>query len=111
MAVVDGQVVWVGQDTPGIALYGDSAEVVHLDGAFVAPAFVDAHVHATSAGLLLLLELLLLPQADSAIALIKHAAATTRNDLGRRMRARMLLCGAMLPNLLRVSARLGTARL
>ncbi|HEY0494210.1 MAG TPA: amidohydrolase [Kutzneria sp.] len=52
MAVVDGQVVWVGQDTPGVALYGD-AEVVHLDGAFVAPAFVDAHVHATSAGLLL----------------------------------------------------------
>jgi len=32
MAVADGQVVWVGQDTPGIALYGDSAEVVHLDG-------------------------------------------------------------------------------
>jgi hypothetical protein len=61
--------------------------------------------------LLLLLELLLLPQADSAIALIKHAAATTRNDLGRRMRARMLLCCGMLPNLLRVSARLGTARL
>jgi hypothetical protein len=53
MAVADGQVVWVGQDTPGIALYGESAEVVHLDGAFVAPAFVDAHVHATSAGLLL----------------------------------------------------------
>jgi predicted amidohydrolase YtcJ len=53
MAVVDGTVVWVGQDTPGVALYGDSARVVHLDGAFVAPAFVDAHVHATSAGLLL----------------------------------------------------------
>ncbi|AHH97782.1 amidohydrolase [Kutzneria viridogrisea] len=53
MAVTDGVVVWVGQDTPGTALYGEGAEVVHLDGAFVAPAFVDAHVHATSTGLLL----------------------------------------------------------
>jgi predicted amidohydrolase YtcJ len=53
MAITDGVVVWVGQDTPGIALYGESGEVVHLDGAFVAPAFVDAHVHATSTGMLL----------------------------------------------------------
>jgi predicted amidohydrolase YtcJ len=52
MAVEDGTVVWVGQDGPAKALYPD-AEVVQLDGAFVAPAFVDPHVHATSAGLLL----------------------------------------------------------
>ncbi|GAA3885140.1 amidohydrolase [Saccharothrix violaceirubra] len=52
MAVTDGVVVWVGQDAVGRALHPD-AEVVDLDGAFVAPAFVDAHVHATSAGLLL----------------------------------------------------------
>ncbi|WP_461118194.1 amidohydrolase [Saccharothrix stipae] len=52
MAVTDGTVVWLGQDGVGRALHPD-AEVVHLDGAFVAPAFVDAHVHATSAGLLL----------------------------------------------------------
>ncbi|WP_073486852.1 amidohydrolase [Streptoalloteichus hindustanus] len=53
MAVSDGVVVWVGQDSVGLALYGD-AERVRLDGAFVAPAFVDAHVHATSAGLALI---------------------------------------------------------
>ncbi|MBP2336293.1 putative amidohydrolase YtcJ [Saccharothrix coeruleofusca] len=52
MAVTDGTVVWLGQDSVGRALHPD-AEVVELDGAFVAPAFVDAHVHATSAGLLL----------------------------------------------------------
>ncbi|WP_218130811.1 amidohydrolase [Lentzea albidocapillata] len=52
MAVTDGVVVWIGQDSVGHALHPD-AEVIELDGAFVAPAFVDAHVHATSAGLLL----------------------------------------------------------
>ncbi|MFE2757890.1 amidohydrolase [Actinosynnema sp. NPDC059335] len=52
MAVADGAVVWLGQDAVGRALHPD-AEIVDLDGAFVAPAFVDAHVHATSAGLLL----------------------------------------------------------
>ncbi|WP_170231886.1 amidohydrolase [Saccharothrix saharensis] len=52
MAITDGTVVWLGQDGVGRALHPD-AEVVDLDGAFVAPAFVDAHVHATSAGLLL----------------------------------------------------------
>ncbi|WP_439423159.1 amidohydrolase [Saccharothrix sp. HUAS TT10] len=50
MAVADGTVVWLGQDPVGRALHPD-ARVVDLDGAFVAPAFVDAHVHATSAGL------------------------------------------------------------
>ncbi|ANZ43453.1 amidohydrolase [Lentzea guizhouensis] len=52
MAVTDGVVVWIGQDSVGRALHPD-AEVIELNGAFVAPAFVDAHVHATSAGLLL----------------------------------------------------------
>lgn len=52
MAVEDGVVVWVGQDGPAKSLYGD-AEVIQLDGAFVAPAFVDPHVHVTAAGLLL----------------------------------------------------------
>ncbi|MEU5696668.1 amidohydrolase family protein [Actinosynnema sp. NPDC020468] len=52
MAITDGVVVWLGQDSVGRALHPD-AEVVDLRGAFVAPAFVDAHVHATAAGLLL----------------------------------------------------------
>jgi len=52
MAVIDGTVAWVGSDRVGRALHPE-AEVVDLAGAFVAPAFVDAHVHATSSGLLL----------------------------------------------------------
>lgn len=52
MAVTDGTVVWVGADQPARALHPD-AEIIDLDGAFVAPAFVDAHVHVTSTGLAL----------------------------------------------------------
>jgi hypothetical protein len=53
---------------------------------------------------------LLLPQADSANPLIRHAATTTRNDFGRRTRAQMLSCGGMLPNLPGGSQRGCTAR-
>ncbi|MDX6200019.1 MAG: hypothetical protein QOJ79_3170 [Actinomycetota bacterium] len=43
----DGLVRWVGtdDDAPG------ADETIHLDGAWVAPAFVDSHVHATMTGL------------------------------------------------------------
>ncbi|WP_278265665.1 amidohydrolase family protein [Nocardia sp. AG03] len=50
MAVTDGTVVWLGAEAPGRALHPD-AEIVDLDGAFVAPAFVDPHVHLTALGL------------------------------------------------------------
>ncbi|RJQ67876.1 amidohydrolase [Pseudonocardiaceae bacterium YIM PH 21723] len=53
MAVASNEIVWVGQDRVGRTLYDDADHVVQLDGAFVAPGFVDAHVHATSAGLLI----------------------------------------------------------
>jgi hypothetical protein len=76
------------------------------------PAELAADVVEAAALLALLLLELLLPQADSAIALIKHAATTTRTDLGRRMRAQMLSCGGIVAkHLLRVSARVRTARL
>ncbi|MDR7303483.1 amidohydrolase [Haloactinomyces albus] len=52
MAVTGGTIAWVGADNVGRALHPD-AHVVDLGGAFVAPAFVDSHVHATSTGLLL----------------------------------------------------------
>jgi len=52
MAVTDGVITWVGADGPARAAH-PGAEVVDLGGAFVAPAFVDAHVHATSSGLAL----------------------------------------------------------
>lgn len=51
LLVADGRVAWVGSETAADALSPDA--VVDLDDAWVAPAFVDAHVHTTSAGLTL----------------------------------------------------------
>ncbi|MFF2084187.1 amidohydrolase [Nocardia sp. NPDC058176] len=50
MAVTDGTVVWLGAEAPGRAMH-PGAEIIDLDGAFVAPAFVDPHVHVTALGL------------------------------------------------------------
>ncbi|MDQ3760908.1 MAG: amidohydrolase family protein [Actinomycetota bacterium] len=52
LAVVDGTVAWAGDDSTGRARFGNAAEVLELHGALITPAFVDAHVHATSGGLL-----------------------------------------------------------
>src|ERR1700752_1337166 len=52
MAVRDGGVAWLGNDDGGRAQFPD-ADIVDLDGAFVAPAFVDSHVHLTATGLTL----------------------------------------------------------
>ena len=50
MAVRDGVVAWLGSDAVGRDQF-PGAQTVDLDGAFVAPAFVDAHVHLTATGL------------------------------------------------------------
>jgi predicted amidohydrolase YtcJ len=50
MAVLDGVVAWLGSDDVGRTQFPD-AEIVDLDGGFVAPAFVDSHVHLTATGL------------------------------------------------------------
>lgn len=52
MAVRDGTVAWLGSDEVGRAQFPDAA-VTDLDGGFVAPAFVDSHVHTTATGLTL----------------------------------------------------------
>ena len=52
MAVRDGVVAWLGSDDVGRTQFPD-AEIVDADGAFVAPAFVDSHVHVTGTGLTL----------------------------------------------------------
>ncbi|WP_346764805.1 amidohydrolase [Rhodococcus sp. HNM0569] len=49
MAVTDGTVVWVGDERAGRALH-PGAEEIDLGGAFVAPGFVDTHVHVTALG-------------------------------------------------------------
>ncbi len=52
MAVRDGIVVWLGTDDVGRDRFS-AADVVDLAGDFVAPAFVDSHVHLTATGLTL----------------------------------------------------------
>src|SRR4030081_822887 len=52
MAIGEGVVAWLGSDDVGRTQFPD-AEVVDLDGTFVAPAFVDSHVHITGTGLTL----------------------------------------------------------
>ena len=47
----DGVITWVGDDA-GARVHTDLADqVVDLQGAFLAPGFVDSHIHATSSGL------------------------------------------------------------
>ncbi|OHV05913.1 amidohydrolase [Mycobacterium talmoniae] len=52
MAVRDDVVAWVGSDAVGRERFPD-ADVADLDGGFVAPAFVDSHIHLTATGLTL----------------------------------------------------------
>jgi predicted amidohydrolase YtcJ len=52
MTVRDGVVVWLGSDDVGLGQF-PGAEVVDLDGGFVAPGFVDSHIHLTATGLTL----------------------------------------------------------
>ncbi|HET9565633.1 MAG TPA: amidohydrolase [Mycobacterium sp.] len=76
MAVRDGTVVWLGSDDAGLAQFPD-AEVVDLDGAFVAPAFVDSHVHLTATGLMLAgLDLRAATSARHCLQLIAEYAQT-----------------------------------
>jgi predicted amidohydrolase YtcJ len=56
MAVRDGIVAWLGSTDLARTQFPDSdpdVDVVDLGGAFVAPAFVDSHVHVTATGLTL----------------------------------------------------------
>src|SRR5690348_722397 len=52
MAVTDGVIAWVGADDVGRQQF-PHAQIVDLAGGFVAPAFVDSHVHLTATGLTL----------------------------------------------------------
>ncbi len=52
--LIDGQeIAWIG-DHSGAEVHRELADtVIHADGHFLAPGFVDAHVHATSTGIML----------------------------------------------------------
>jgi predicted amidohydrolase YtcJ len=52
MAVRGGVVLWLGSDDVGRDQFA-GADIVDLAGGFVAPAFVDSHIHLTATGLTL----------------------------------------------------------
>ncbi|OBJ03901.1 amidohydrolase [Mycobacterium sp. 1465703.0] len=52
MAVRAGVVAWLGSDEVGRSMFPD-ADVEDLHGGFVAPGFVDSHIHLTATGLTL----------------------------------------------------------
>ena len=79
--LVEGPTVaWVGSDQAADALSAD--RTVHLDDAWVAPAFVDAHVHATSTGLALTgLDLTDAPSLAVALSRVAEAARRARGGV------------------------------
>jgi predicted amidohydrolase YtcJ len=83
--VVDGDVItWMGREDDAAQHVG--VEIVDLDGALVTPAFVDAHVHATSTGLALIgLDLRNVTSLADALTALDKAA--------RKARGRPLLGG------------------
>jgi hypothetical protein len=50
MAVRDGVIAWLGSDDVGRSQFPD-AGVLDLEGGFVAPGFVDSHIHLSATGL------------------------------------------------------------
>jgi predicted amidohydrolase YtcJ len=52
MAVRGGVIAWLGSDDAGRSMFPD-AEIEDVDGGFVAPGFVDSHIHLTATGLTL----------------------------------------------------------
>jgi predicted amidohydrolase YtcJ len=75
--VVDGATVsWIGDEDGAAQLTG---RVVDLAGAFVTPAFVDAHVHATSTGLALTgVDLRSAQSATEVLGAVERAARSAR---------------------------------
>ena len=72
-------IAWVGDDA-GARVHYDLADViVDLDGRFVAPGFVDSHIHATSTGLEITgLDLKAATCAADVLSLVERKAKDTR---------------------------------
>jgi hypothetical protein len=77
LLTVGDTIAWVGQEAAADAL--DADVTVDLDDAWVAPAFVDAHVHATSTGLALTgLDLTDAPSLAAALQQVERQARAGR---------------------------------
>lgn len=77
--VADGQVAWLGSDDTVHTVLDGVDEVVDLDGALVAPAFVDSHVHLLQTGLAVgALDLSPAAGVTSLVSLLDRVAAAAR---------------------------------
>jgi hypothetical protein len=79
--LVDGGIItWIGNDA---VKYRDDADtVVDVEGAFVLPGFVDAHVHTTNTGIILMgLDLSATTSLVEALTLISAAAKSARGGV------------------------------
>jgi predicted amidohydrolase YtcJ len=80
--LVDGDTVaWLGAEEAADTHAADADEVVHLEGALVTPAFVDAHVHTTETGLAL--DGLDLRSARSVAEILAAVERASRTGRGR----------------------------
>ncbi|MYT18968.1 amidohydrolase family protein, partial [Streptomyces sp. SID7760] len=81
MVVERGHIAWVGSEGAADAFAQGVDEVVDLGGALVTPAFTDAHVHSTSAGLALTgLDLTGAASLAEALGLVRAYAARRPAD-------------------------------
>lgn len=72
--LVDGDTVaWVGSEQAAVSIADSSMEVIDLQGALLAPGFVDSHIHVTETGIAL--EGLQLAGVRSATELLDAVAA------------------------------------
>ena len=76
MAVRGDVIAWLGSDDVGRSQF-PGAEVVDLDGGFVAPGFVDSHIHLSATGL-----------TFSGLDLRRATSRATLRSDGRRLRGR-----------------------
>ena len=78
LAVAGGVIEWLGRDDD-IGAVPAGTDVVDLGGAWVAPAFVDAHVHTTATGLALTgLDLSTARSLAEALAAVEEVTRRTR---------------------------------
>lgn len=79
MLIDDGVIAWVGDDAGARVHYDLVDTIVDLDGRFVAPGFVDSHVHATSTGLQITgLDLTKASSAADVLRMVEEKARATR---------------------------------
>ncbi len=112
MAVRDGVIAWLGSDDVGRAQFPD-AEVTDLEGCFVAPAFVDSHVHVTATGLTVTgLDLRQATSRRHCLELLGHHARTHPDGvLWAHGWDESAWPGAEPPNTADVDAAVGTGRM